>query len=237
VNKGDPLPSRFTPDQQRQFAEWFEVTLQHADHRVTWHVPALMSDGQTEDLWYPYVFLRETNESVDRSRRFKAPNPWTGQDGWLIHAAELQPGDPVFFTPSTFDFEFLDTTARRFDVHYDEQGRRPRRTRPFYLEDIDRMEELWGVIRRLSRTQRHQVVRTIEETRELWFGADRDSRSSSDPTFKRFVADTLAGAEWPKNQPWKAILDRQRERLIDAGARGELADWFELHEQILKEEK
>lgn len=237
VNQGDPLPPRFAPDQQGQFAEWFEVTLQHAAHQVTWHVPALMGDGQTEDLWYPYAFLDVAAEPVDRTRRFTAHNPWTGQDGWLIHAAELQPGDRVFFTPSTFDFEFLDTTARRFDVHYDDQGRRTRRTRPFYLDDFERMEALWGMMKRLSRTQRYQVVRTIEEMRELWFGADHEWRSPSDPTFRQFAADTLAGAEWPKDQPWKTIPDQQRERLIEAAARGELADWFELHEQILKEEK
>lgn len=235
TSQDDPLPDRFASDRQRQFAGWFEVTLKRADHCLTWYVPAVMGDGQTEDVWYPYVFLDVTAEPVDRMRRFKAPNPWTGEYGWLTRVADLRPGDRIFFTPSTFDFTFLDSAARRFEVHYDNQGRRPRHTRPLLLDDLDRLEELWSIMKRLSRTQRQQVVRAIEETREMWFDEDRSGRSQADPTFKQFVADTLAGAEWPKHQPWKNLPDRQRAQLVEAAARGALSDWFELHEQILKE--
>jgi hypothetical protein len=233
VSQGDSLPQRFQPDQAGQFAEWYEVTLQRDDQRLTWHIPALMGDGQTEDFWYPYVFLDNPVEPTTRKRYFKSRNPWKGCDSWLVHAAELQVGDRVWFTPATFDFEFLDTTTRRFEIHYDTNGRRTnRRTRPFYIDDLERFDRLWEVFLRLSTTQRHQVVRTIEVTREKWFARDRNGTSVTDPVFKQFVHDTLAGAEWD----WKTLPQHIRDQFVAAGVRGELADLLELRMEILKEE-
>jgi 1,2-phenylacetyl-CoA epoxidase PaaB subunit len=233
VSKGDSLPARFQPDQAGQFAEWYEVTLQKDDQRLTWHIPALMGDSQTEDLWYPYVFLDDQVEPTTRKRYFKSRNPWKGCDGWLVHAAELQVGDQVWFAPATFDFEFLDTTTRRFEIHYDTNGRRANRhTRPFYLDDLERFDRLWEVFLRLSTTQRHQVVRMIEATREEWFGQDHGGTSVTDQVFRQFVHDTLAGAEWD----WKALSQNIRAQLVAAGTKGELADLLELRMEILKEE-
>jgi hypothetical protein len=146
----------------------------------------------------------------------------------------LQVGDQVWFAPATFDFEFLDTTTRRFEIHYDTNGRRANRhTRPFYLDDLERFDRLWEVFLRLSTTQRHQVVRMIEATREEWFGQDRMvARRSPIQVFRQFVHDTLAGAEWD----WKALSQNIRAQLVAAGTKGELADLLELRMEILKEE-
>jgi len=214
------------------------LELENKGRQIDWHVPLKMGDGVTEDQWYPYAYLEADAEPSDRPRRFQSHNPWTKRNGWLVHAADLKEGDSIFFTPSTFDFEFLDTTARRFEIHYDKDGRRPRRTRPFYLEDLDRLEELWKHMKKMKKAQRHQVIHTIEATREAWswYGPDR-GRSTTDENkvFKQFVADTLAGARWPKEHRWSDIPEEWREKLIEAGVRGELADLTELHMEILKE--
>ncbi|MGQ9482579.1 MAG: CRISPR-associated protein Csx11, partial [Chloroflexus sp.] len=114
-------------------------------------------------------------------------------------------------------------------------GRRPRRTRPFYLEDLDRLETLWSHMKHLTRTQRHQVIRTIEATREAWYGQDPDGKSTTDEVFRQFVTDTLAGAQWPRGHSWNNIPQEWREKLVHAGVLGELADLAELHMEILKE--
>jgi len=176
------------------------LELENKGRQIDWHVPLKMGDGVAEDQWYPYAYLEADAEPSDRPRRFQSHNPWTKRNGWLVHAGDLKEGDSIFFTPFTFDFEFLDTTARRFEIYYDENCRRPRRTRPFYLEDLDRLEE-------------------------------------TDEVFKQFVADTLAGAEWPKDHPWAGIPQEWRDKLVQAGVRGELADLAELHMEILKEKE
>jgi hypothetical protein len=54
--------------------------------------------------------------------------------------------------------------------------------------------------------------------------------------FSQFVTDTLANATWTKDyKKWTDIPLDQRQQLIDAGVRGELADLAELHMEILKE--
>ncbi len=202
--------------------------------RIKWRV--------SDDKWYPYLFLEtcgDDSKADASSRRAAKVSILTEKglkaDGRIVHAADLKVGETIKIWPSTFDFEFLDTTARRFDIHYDANGRRPRRTRPFYLEDLDRLERLWECMKHLASSQRHQVICTIESTRDTWFGGDADGLSAADEVFGQFVADTLAGAAWSKGQSWNAISENDRKGLIKAGASGELTDWAELHMEIMKE--
>ncbi len=224
----------------QQFNEIITLKLTKGDHTITWHVPAKMGDGTTDDEWYPYVFL-ETNDddnkvTTERKRAIKSQRPGTTDPCWLVHAGDLKEGDQIYFTPSTFDFEFLDTTARRFEIYYDENGCRPRQTRPFYLEDLDRFQTLWDILKNLETSQRHQVIYTIEATRELWYGHN-EKESLTDSVFEQFVTDTLANATWIKNKDktWQNLSNEERQQLIQAGVRGELADLAELHLEILKE--
>ena len=197
------------------------------DNEITWQIPILAGDCSTIDQWYPRMYEgdswnRKQAKHVDDLR---VRNPQIPPDrGWR-----------TWVRPSRFDFEFLDTTARRFEIYYDESGRRPRHTRPYYLEDLDRLETLWDYMQRLSKTQRHQVIRTIEATRETWYGQDGDSASTEDDVFRQFVADTLAGAAWPKGQSWSGISTEWQDKLVWAGVHGELTDLSELHMEILKE--
>jgi hypothetical protein len=218
------------------------LQLERSGYSIQWQIPLKMGDGTTDDRWYPYFFL-ETNgddNKADASNRRAVKVLMPHSNGkkveeWIVHAGDLRSGETIYRWSSTFDFTFLDTTARRFEISYDEHGRRPRRTRPFYLEDLDRLEELWQYMVRLTKTQRHQVIRTIEATRETWYGPDDNGQSTTDKVFEQFVADTLAGAAWPKGQPWCSIDEEWRKKLIQAGVRGELADLAELHMEILKE--
>lgn len=221
----------------KQFAETITLTLAQSDRTITWHVPNRMGDGNTPDNWYPYVFLKTSDDSEvnGRQRAIKSQRPGTTDPCWLIHAGDLKKDDQIYFTPSTFDFEFLDTTARRFEIHYDKEGRRPRQTRPFYLEDLDRFQTLWKILKNLETSQRHQVIYTIEATREMWYGQDLQ-KSWTDTVFEQFVTDTLANATWTKDyKKWTDIPQQQRQQLIDAGVRGELADLADLYMEILKE--
>ncbi len=229
----------------KQFDETITLTLTQGDtpkeslpdRTITWHVPTKMGDGNTPDNWYPYVFLEtngDDNQVNGRQRAIKSQRPGETIPCWLVHAADLKEGDQIYFTPSTFDFEFLDSTARRFEIYYDENGRRSRHTRPFYLEDLDRFEKLWGILKTLETSQRHQVIHTIEAIRETWHGQN-EQEFLMDPVFQQFVADTLANAAWPKNKKWRDFSEGERQQLIQAGVRGELADLADLYMEILKE--
>ncbi len=180
---------------------------------------------ETVDIWHPR--LNSEHPSVKR------------QDGSEQElGSQLVDGmnGPVFVSPGRFDFEFLDTAARRFEITYGENGRRrKRRTRPFLLDDLTRLDEIWKQMCDLKVSQRHQIIQTIEATREAWFGADSGDESWSDPVFKQFVQDTLACAAW-RAHPWKGLGTGERERLARAGVTGELADLAEIYMEIVKED-
>jgi hypothetical protein len=233
--------ARQTQASAAHFNEMVSLELECGNHQMTWRIPLKMGDGITEDRWYPYVFLATTGDDskADAANRRAAKVSRDGGNGqtperWVVHAGDLRAGETIYARASIFDFEFLDATGRRFEIYYDENGRRPRRTRPFYLEDLDRLDELWKLMKRLAISQRHQVIHIIEATREMWYGAN-DDRAKGDNVFRQFVADTLAGAAWPKDKSWSKMTDDERQSLIKAGVRGELADLAELHMEILKE--
>ncbi|MBD2578557.1 hypothetical protein [Oscillatoria sp. FACHB-1406] len=201
------------------------------DNGITWKTPIVVGDGSKKDEWYPRLY-----QGFSWGKEGHKPE--------LRHIFDLRPrtpqmpkdkGQKVWVRPSHFDFEFLDSTARRFEIYYDENGRRPRQTRPFYLEDLDRFEKLWDILKTLETSQRHQIIHTIEATRETWYGQDEKNSALTDDVFKQFVEDTLANAAWRKDKKWWSIPEAERQQLIQAGVRGELADLAELHMEILKE--
>ena len=197
------------------------------DNGITWRIPVIGGDGTTKDEWYPRMYQGDNREhaKVRHVSDLRVRSPGMPIDkGWK-----------VWIRPSHFDFEFLDSTGRRFEICYDADRRRPRQTRPFYLEDLDRFDELWKLMKRLLVSQRHKVIRTIEATREEWYGVEQDDQARDNGVFRQFVADTLAGAEWPKSLPWNGIPQEWRDKLIQAAVSGELADLAELHMEILKE--
>lgn len=219
-------------DGQGQWAKVARIRLKQQDRTLSWRVPLDMGDGKTEDIWYPYAFMKTDTEPAGWQRCTKAHNPWTGHEGWLIHAGELKAGDRIYFTPATFDFEFLDTNARRFELHYNGEGRRlSRLTRPLYLDELTHVKSIWEYMQKLSQRQRRQIIHSIEATRQLWYGHEQPVE---DDTFRQFVADTLANAEWPNQAPWKSYPTSEKELLIRAGCNGLLADVGELYIEIFK---
>lgn len=156
------------------------------ENGITWRVQGKMGDGITEDVWYPYFYV--DGNPNDRNMVFKGPK------GWLVHVSELKKGDAVKITPSSFDFEFLDSASRRFEISYDETGKRRDNTksnRPYLIDKFDDFERIWKeMTNNLAATQIKNVIGLIETKREEW------NVSRDDETFKQFVNDVLRNANW-----------------------------------------
>jgi len=201
-----PLPdSQFWPSE-------VQLTLQREQRSISMTVRTVMGDRQTRDEWYPY---------------WRMAFPVT--DAW-VHVCDLRKGDRVHLMPSRFDFEFLDSAARRFEVSYDGGKRRgdTHPARPYYLEELNSFQELWIVLSHgLTTTQIHNLVGLIETKRQEW-RPEKDNVA-----FEHLVRDILNTAEW-KPRPGKADFDR----LVQAAVSGQLADIVEfysfLDEQLSK---
>ncbi|NJK53958.1 MAG: hypothetical protein HC936_16310 [Leptolyngbyaceae cyanobacterium SU_3_3] len=110
------------------------------DNGITWNIPVVTGDSNKKDDWYPRLYQGD---------RWEQKQPKHACD-LAVRNPKIPPdkGAKLWVRPSRFDFEFLDSTARRFEIYYDENGRRPRHTRPFYLEDLDRFDTLWEILKK-----------------------------------------------------------------------------------------
>jgi hypothetical protein len=136
----------------------------------------------------------------------------------------LRPGDTVTFAPSTFDFEYLDVSARRFEVAYGDDGQRPgndKRQRPYLLEQLAELEDAWEQVGRLPTSQIKGLEALIEAKRRDW--GEPTGTLNVSPTFKRFVDDVLREAKVHTTPLERAALT------------GLLADALEIHLTIHKE--
>lgn len=215
-------PQALTQD-TKQFDQTIAVKLAQNERSLTWHVPAVMGDGVTPDNWYPYVFIQ--NDVNGRPLTFKGVRP-TG-DGqseqcWLIHASQLKAGDQVYFTPATFDFEWLDSGGQRFAIAYNQGRRRGSRTRPYLLDDLETLQRVWETLSAetgLSSSQIYALRDLVETKRDTW---------QADDTFAQLCADAVRNAQWKDRQSSDLTL------IIDAAKSGLLTEVIQLYMGIMK---
>jgi hypothetical protein len=217
------------------------VSLRRDDRQIHVKVSTVMGDGDTRDVWYPY--WQVAGKPADRNRWFVGPD-----GGHWVHVCDLRPGDTVTFTPSTFDFEYLDTSARRFEVAYGTDGLRlgeDRPQRPYLLEQVDDIQAVWQLIKpkkqaaqepSLSTTQIKALETLIQAKRSEWLKHPDEQCPNARETFRQFCRDALATAGW-NGKKWKDLSSDDRNLLEEAAVRGMLADALELHLTIAKEEE
>jgi hypothetical protein len=151
-------------------------------------------------------------------------------------------GDVIYFTPSTVDFQWLDTSGRRFEIAYDDRGSRlgiPRR--PYLPNEFDNLQTIWDALSdHLTSTQIHALRNMIEAKREEW-GISEKSKWESE-TFRQFCRDAIANTEWKKHNgkyPWALGKNTTKREWLnkweDYAVHGWLDDAIELHMQIMKE--
>lgn len=192
------------------------LTLKVGERTIAVAVPTVMGDGATQDVWYPY--WQVAGKPTDRERWFVGPDG----EHW-VHVCDLRADDTVAFTPSTFDFEYLDASARRFEVAYNGDGQRmgaDKRQRPYLLEQVADLEDAWSQICGLPTSQIKELESLIEAKRRDW--DEPTGTLAVSPTFKRFVGDVLREAKVPPALEHAAIT-------------GILADALEIHLTIHKD--
>lgn len=193
------------------------------ENGIEWKVPVTMRGGQIKDIWYPYFYIveKEDEKPNGREKSFKGP------DGWLVHASEIEDGDILRILPSTFDFEFLGSSSRRFEVYYDDDGKRWDKTkalRPYFLEELDEFEKIWDTISSaLSTSQIKNIMHLLETKREFW------SVGVNDQVFRNYAFDVLSNANWKKKPQ-----DNDFAQVVDAAVSGKLKDIIEFYMSILK---
>lgn len=104
---------------------------------LTWSVPCCLGDDKTEDFYHPYVVIEDTKGGLEAERKsfFKTTA------GSVVHVSEIKPGDRLCLCPNYYDFEFLDSNARRYDLQLRNGARRSSvadfPSKPVFLEELE----------------------------------------------------------------------------------------------------
>ena len=212
-----------------------EVTLVQDGVEFAWHPHLRMGDHSTLDIWYPYLQRRKKEGEPRRGNDPQLPLDYDipgREDMAWTHVSELQEEDEVFFIPPTFDFQWLDVGSRRFEIAYDEAGRRLRAlARPHLLSSLTHFKEIWEILSDqdgLTSTQIHALADLIETKRETWYR--HPAESLGDEAFETWCHSAIVNAAWEK-EPSK----EQRKKLTAWAVRGLLVDAVELYLKALKQ--
>lgn len=199
---------------------------------IAWQTPQGQVDGAVdldtgdpaqEDIWHPHLVCTSRAEGPDR----------------LVHVSRLNAGDVVSVPVSTFDFMTLEGSARRFDIHYDDKGRRPHLIfgrpgrAPHLLEQMPEIidsKSNWAAKTAWNSSQLKGLHGRFVETYENWVhgAVDEAQRELGFNAWRAHVADVL-GRYLPGHD--RAEL---RKALLEAVVDGRFFDAVEWNAYICK---
>ncbi|MGC1119591.1 MAG: CRISPR-associated protein Csx11 [Candidatus Methanofastidiosia archaeon] len=131
------------------------------------------------DYYHPYFVIEQARCPDQRTTYFE-----TYLKEKLLHVKDLVVTDVVRYTPSFFDFVFLDSNIRRFDVSM-KNGVRPhaifkKGPRPYYLEEIDKIHQIWEILKEYcDNTQLNNFDTLLLSKIEEWNLRDLDNLSKN----------------------------------------------------------
>ncbi len=224
LDAGKRLLNEFENDELKKMKEYETKKLEGEIlfKKLNCSIHMKFPDGDM-DYYYPYFFLK---------------------DGNMKNICELQSNDIISIHPSFFDFEFLDTTTRRFDIIL-ENGKRPHRIfdngpRPYYLEEIKNFEELWDIFcgknkkkKKITSSQLHNFHMLLITKIEEWNLRNLDDLKND--TFEKFVEDSIINILEIQKEIKKDEELTDFEIIKQSILSGLFFDVFELYMTIMKQ--
>lgn len=166
-----------------------------------------LGDPDKEDEFYPYfVILESGDEDVDLEtllytkyylEKYNVSRQQMERNVKLKHVSKLKEGDKIIWEPSLFDFLFLDSNVRRFDIGKKRKHwlftKSTNKPKPYLLWDIDNFERLRELVMdklRLTTTQVMNLYEMLIEKIEDWNLMDVD-KLRNDGTFEMLVENAI----------------------------------------------
>lgn len=206
------------------------LTLKKKDKVFQADINYKLGNGEP-DYYHPYYILERGNCPGERKTYFETYN-----DKKLVHIKDVTREDLINYNTSNFDFEFLDTNSRRFDITFDKDKKRPhtifkKGPRPYLLEDIDIFKKIWGILEgnNINDTQLNNFESLLISKIEEWGLKDLEELSKN-KTFKELVKTSIKNILRIKKEE-----KREEFNLIyDSVISGMFFDVKELYHSILK---
>jgi hypothetical protein len=174
---------------------WKLNWLDHLGREVIWNIPDALPNGDSERF-----FTWFSVEGVEHP----------------VSCKDILKGQKALVWPSTFDYEVLDATTRRYDIRMDKQGKgRPHMffkkggPRPYPLSDLERWVEVLPFLEACEPSRQNRLISMVGRLHAEWAGCDPD-------LFAAQTADCL-----------KLCLGSDGGKLQDAAVSGSLFDMYE----------
>lgn len=174
--------------------------IDHHGRKVDWRMPATIPNGDDERffIWF-----------------------WVKGQRRPVSIGDVRSGQQVRVWPSTFDYEVLDTTSRRYDIRMSQAGEAKGRPhhflgdagpRPYPLAAIGQWEEIMNksIFKKMDPTQMNRMISLVGRIHLEWRGCDAE-------TFRRQNEDYLSLYFGRENIP----------EFIEAAVSGSLLDLYE----------
>jgi hypothetical protein len=202
-----------------------KLKLNVGEKEIEWLISTKFADGQ-DDSYYPYFFMSNGN---------------------VKHVSEISQGEVISIHPSYFDFEFLETSTRRFDIIL-ENGKRPHKIfnsgpRPYYLEEVDTFKNLWDFFcgknaqgKKITSSQIQNFQTLLVSKIEEWGLKNVDDLGCD--TFKTLVEDSITrilGIEKKIEKDGQMIENQDFNLISKSVSSGLFFDVFELYVTIMKQ--
>ena len=199
----------------------FNLSVNDLDCTVELNCPIALGNGK-QDNFHPY-FIMEDKSGENRHNSFFDTLP-----GPLIHYSGIEKGDRISLYPNFFDFEYLDSTVRRYDLSL--IGNTKKRfsgadrqfTRPFLFDELSqKVIRLWNELLSMD-NMTDSKLRNIDSLLRTW--KSWRTEDNGEHIFSSFV-QTMLDKEVGNEQ--KKIFDK----CIKSGL---FFDTLELYLEILK---
>jgi len=204
------------------------------DKTVTWRLPSKLGNCEY-DFHHPYFIVDNKNGRMDNRKTF-----FKTVAGDVVHFSDIEDGDQVTVYPNYYDFEFLDSNTRRYDITIDADNRRKSnvadfKSKPFLLDELgQKVMCLWSEL--LQGKQLKGITDTkIRNLQSLWLTKyqewEVDISNKSSENYNRWIDLVLSSIQ----KEFKKIDDEHCVLILETIENGLFFDALELYLGILKE--
>jgi len=230
------------------YALVFNIGNKNRKFKFKFYISYSLGDPDKEDWFYPYFVVVNPNGSRCADLKTKLYKKYFKKsigttDVLLRHALKLEIGDKIIFEPSLFDFEFLDSNIRRFDIGeerkhwlFTDSNNKPK---PYLLWDIDNFEKLRRIIQklRLTTTQIMNLYEMLISKIEDW--GLKGVEDLKDDAFEKLVENAIKSAplrlKVVDGESGKGKISKQDFEFLKAAIlNGMFFDFVDLWHTILK---
>jgi len=204
------------------------------DKTVTWRLPSKLGNCE-DDFHHPYFIVDNKTDLPENRKTFFKTNA-----GSVIHFSEIEAGDELLVYLNYYDFEFLDTNTRRYDINLDTDERRKSnvadfKSKPFLLDELSQKimclwhEHLQGKQLRGITDTKLRNLQTLWLTKYQEWEVDICNKSSEN--YKRWIDLVLSSIQ----KEFDTIDIEHFELLQETIENGLFFDALELYLGILRE--